>query len=874
MNGDLGISLSLPLGTSNQLEEKRAEILGRAAASAWDQEEDQHQHHQHQQEEEEQSKPLSGDSFHEDHDHDDRMSDNGGIDDEDRVIMPFHLDEQQRDIRNNDDDDDNDNDNDDEEGGSIRSSAASSSSSSDGDDDEDEDDDDNLDDLSLTPPPTMPVLSLDLEKLCGYPPKNQEECQRITTEIRAALLGVVVVVGGGNGKDQKYDDDDDDDGKSKGAQDDTSLDFIARSNELFEAGIARHCSTDNSHDIIDYEHSNESNNEHNHDNHEDPRAIVPYPEFLPLPPNDPSSTSTSTATATATTPSTTSTSTLLSTQRIWKKIIHPHSTPIVQNLLHLLSRCNRTLIWKYQMMHEIRRIASFQSACKNRRVQRELVGVWRRETRPAELAKLYDVRETFVIRLDGARGKLRGFEEEREVRVQRELRRRVEFGQNGHGHGHGSGSGNGKSTGGIAGLDWDTNVTFGFGEDVEDVVQKLLEERRRAGNGNGDGDGNGNGNGNKEYNSFAEDEFDDLDDDDADDDDSEFSDDDNGNVETEASRAADIATPEIEIPLPITSMTDRKKRRAAAAAKRLRKRLHTQQEKSLEHELRGKIERAYAEEEAVRHMLLSTDERMALSTVFHLEKQLEKVDELLESLQEEEWKDEEEGLLEEGGDDENEDEDGVGSADATEDDHGDSVLHQILAMILGAMPDDGSGSSSCCPSREEHFSFLKKEHTTIVEGWKKEFGRLPQLNDDDDNDNDDDEATDGSMGKATNDGDSAALPGRTGYTAEDSGTDMIGATPWDEGEEYLDSKMKGMSLSKNAASQPAVQSGIAPNTMSIFGPTSVPDDWEDAADDDGFEELFRPPEAPIKGDSLDTTSSPSVGAARPRAGLRPGGRIK
>ena len=77
------------------------------------------------------------------------------------------------------------------------------------------------------------------------------------------------------------------------------------------------------------------------------------------------------------------------------------------------------------MMHEIRRIASFQSACKNRRVQRELVGVWRRETRPAELAKLYDVRETFVIRLDGARGKLRGFEEEREVRVQRELRRGI-----------------------------------------------------------------------------------------------------------------------------------------------------------------------------------------------------------------------------------------------------------------------------------------------------------------------------------------------------------------------------------------------------------------------------------------------------------------
>jgi hypothetical protein len=112
------------------------------------------------------------------------------------------------------------------------------------------------------------------------------------------------------------------------------------------------------------------------------------------------------------------------------------------------------------------------------------------------------------------------------------------------------------------------------------------------------------------------------------------------------------------------------------------------------------------------------------------------------------------------------------------------------------------------------------------------------------------------MGKATNDDDSAALPGRTGYTAEDPGTDMMGATPWDEGEEYLDSKMKGMSRRKNAASQPAaVQSGIAPNTMSIFGPTSVPDDWEDAADDDGFEELFRPPEAPIKIDSLDTTSS-------------------
>lgn len=88
-----------------------------------------------------------------------------------------------------------------------------------------------------------------------------------------------------------------------------------------------------------------------------------------------------------------------------------------------------------------------------------------------------------------------------------------------------------------------------------------------------------------------------------------------------------------------------------------------------------------------------------------LEKRLEKVDELLESLQDEEWADEEERS-----------EDSAGSEGETSKQP--SVLHHILAMILGALDFQPADPS-------QHMQRLEREHLSIINGWKQYFGELP-----------------------------------------------------------------------------------------------------------------------------------------------------
>ena len=717
MERDFGINPSLPAGTSNVLEQRRAEILQRKKSNDSDSDTESDAQESigassHNSNKEEQGPQIEG------------------IDDEDRVIMPFSP----------PDGDDDDDDDDASAKNSNDESCSTTGSSQEGDD---------LDDLSLTPPPSLPVLLLDLEKLCGYQPSDIQEIERITKDIREALLGTSGSNISSSSSSSSNAAADEDNG-----QDATSLDFVSRSRELFEAGIARHC-TDNVDSL---------------DENDVPRAIVNYPEFVPLHQDGSEETS------------------LVATKLIWKKILHPHKIETVDKLLSLLSRCSRDLIWKYQMMMEIRRLSAEEIQRKDEQFRNKQVRIWRKETRPAELAKLYDVRETFEIRLHSSREKYDAYVREREVRVQIELRRRAE---------------NGTGTGGIAGLDWDANVTFGFGEDIDEVVNKLIEERRSG------------------VDNFAEDDHDEHDhnehdrahgSDVSDDADSSSIDDGSAGSEMDLPKS-DFSQPALgseEMPLPASSLTDRKKRRAAAAARRMRKTLQGDKEKNLSKELRMKIERAYAEEEAVRQMLISTDEKFALSTVMNLEKQLQKVDDLLENLQEEEWKEEEEGLLDENSSDEDSDND---------DDENDpsSILDQILAMILGALPPDNKSSPA------EHFSFLKKEHETIVNGWKGEFGRLPRLHNE---------------------------PKRKSKAPSNREYEEA----WEE-EEHLEAKMLEAKMKSISIAPPPSMVSLKPD----FGPATVLDDWEDGEDD--LDDFFpSPPEEPA--------SAPLV----QRAGLRPGGR--
>jgi hypothetical protein len=75
------------------------------------------------------------------------------------------------------------------------------------------------------------------------------------------------------------------------------------------------------------------------------------------------------------------------------------------------------------------------------------------------------VRKSFELRLRTSKEKHAIFIKGREVRVQRELQRRAE---------------SGRGTGGMAELDLVADVTLGFWDDADIVVDKVLSARREA----------------------------------------------------------------------------------------------------------------------------------------------------------------------------------------------------------------------------------------------------------------------------------------------------------------------------------------------------------------------------------------------------------
>ena len=95
---------------------------------------------------------------------------------------------------------------------------------------------------------------------------------------------------------------------------------------------------------------------------------------------------------------------------------------------------------------------------------------------------------------------------------------------------------------------------------------------------------------------------------------------------------------------------------------------------------------------------------------------MNQVDDLLESLQDEEWADEEEGFKPK-------------DVNTDSSSHNElSLLDQILAMILGTLSPESSGFQDAPNEPDElHFQFLRTEHTEIIVSWKNHFGRLPMM---------------------------------------------------------------------------------------------------------------------------------------------------
>ena len=121
------------------------------------------------------------------------------------------------------------------------------------------------------------------------------------------------------------------------------------------------------------------------------------------------------------------------------------------------------------------------------------------------------------------------------------------------------------------------------------------------------------------------------------------------------------------------------------------------------------------EQESIRDMLKTNDERIAEATLLKLEERLKTVDDLLESLQEEEWADEEDD--EEGGHGNSfafgSEEDGkeqAGFGPTRPNPFEATLLDQILAMILGGLPKEKDASGKDVKTSEEHYRYIRDEH--------------------------------------------------------------------------------------------------------------------------------------------------------------------
>lgn len=484
--------------------------------------------------------------------------------------------------------------------------------------------------ISYTPPSSLPVVLVDVERLTGYTPSSETEAESLIHTVRSALWGEEDLQNGEGSEDEK---------KKEEERIILARDFEERVAELFQTGLARH--SDTSVDLQSMRF-----------------MAVDYPEYLCRLDGSLQ---------------------VLPTSRVWKKLLLPHDIPVVHSLLvDVLSGCSRSLLWKYDMRQEIEVLAASEEDEATRRHHEAAVLHWKSGRRKEQLDKLYTVRDTLDERLQQSRDHQKQLEDERDRAMRNELqKRRLQ-----------------QCTGGLQAFDFestlfafpdadDTNgISTFLGLDDDDYCQKLL--------------------------CSDDDDYDEERDSDDEILSIESNDDDEDEEFVEETKDVTISSNEGE---PITHNANKGRRQAAV--RRRRQRLG---EAAKEAEHKSKLDAAKAEEERVQELFTTQQLRIAMALTTSLHGKLQHVDALLESLQEEQWADEEAA----------EDERGTKGKSAIEsqylmsvDDPGLSLLDQILAMILGACPSpEGT-------SLDAHVRQLEQKHRSIVKEWKEQFGRLP-----------------------------------------------------------------------------------------------------------------------------------------------------
>jgi hypothetical protein len=619
---------------------------------------------------------------------------------------------------------------------------------------EEEDDDDDNDELSLTPPVSLPVVLVDLERLVGYQPSSAEEVELLRAQVHTALWGssdeAAVTVS--NPQEQEGGD-----GEPEPDEDDLQLasQFDERAANLFENGIARH--SDTSQVLPNAELLPNADGTYDFDN--SLRFVsMEYPAYVcqgngANPP------------------------VVMNTARVWKLLLQPHSIAVVDRLLRHLCSCSRSLLWKDSMRVEVLNLAAFEEDFRIRRNQSSELNLWKTARRKEQLDKLYTVRETFEHQIEIARQRLVTLEKERDDKAALEIRRRrLERGEDL----------------GLEAFDFASTVfafTSGLGngnmlgldeEDEDDALDGNFDPPDEERDDYSDEDG-------YEVDKSGDDGDDDDHDEDAD---------------PVVAVNSDVGN------LPIPSQGGQSKRRRQAA---VRKRRHRLEEAAKEAEHRSKLDAAKEEEKHMREKCTTQELKMAVAVVHSLEGRMEEVEALLESLQDEEWVDEEEGV--DSLTPEQRMAEGATGQQPKKDDL--TLLDQILAMILGAtLPPSGD-----IPI-ESHVQKLQDEHVAIVLTWKDHFGRLPPL---------------------------ATSPAAASF-GDTSESEMIQKVPIEQ-EEIPGERTEAMRQIF----------GIVDNEI---------DDWEDEAGEvQGQEQQAVEAKAPAEV-RIKATSAP------PKAGLRPGGRLQ
>ena len=564
-----------------------------------------------------------------------------------------------------------------------------------------------------------------------------------------------------------------------------SLHFNERVNELFESGVAYHI--DSSYDIVKYcsstmvndydDDGNDDGEPHMHQHH--PYAIIPYPEFLAtdegsssratkqlrstlrlwkLIPTLPTTTSVDITTST-TTNSTTPTTPVAKSQQQQQQL-QMNIIQLMKRIFKHLCNTSRSLLWKADMYIELCYIFNNEYMILLDMARRNEYKQWSDIERRLRLDKLYDIRETFVCQVESVKQRCDILYKERESRVQVELVRRRRL--------------RGET---ITIMTTSNICDFVVDDDNDYDNDDVNDDDGWGGETIHEDDIIGGGDDTTYYGKFVVNGDNDIINDDEDcndDDDEEWSPlemtmkkklnpsgmhivingaDTSTNNDAAMKTNDDTATTTIicqKNKLEPISHDENRQRISNRLLQQQNKWRQQQQEEaetttsprhvssSTVYDKHHQLVRSTwkEEEEIVRELLKTTDERIAEATLLKLQERLQNVDDLLETLQEEEWANDDEDV-----EDDNKDEQEDEGNDDEIDSQSSSLLDQILAMILGGLSKEiihfRSLSSlqvkaaadvwTNMTTDEAHFRYIKDEHESIVKEWIKVFGRLPKL---------------------------------------------------------------------------------------------------------------------------------------------------